>query len=157
MGVSWGRSAPLGRGKPLHRTAGLASTTPLQPGGPLRRNARLRPVSDRRRAENAERRAMIAVLTGGERPLCDVWLLIQMEWCARWADDAHEPLSRARGGAITDPGNVLFPCRPCHDVLTFRPESEIPWAYQLGLLKHSALCCHGRAVCSQYELDGEAA
>lgn len=145
------RSAPLGRGTPL------AGVTPLQRGTGLQRGRPPRPVSDRRRAANAERRAMITVLTGGERPLCAVWVLLQPEWCAVWADDAHEPLSRGRGGSITDPGNVTFPCRPCHDVLTFRPESEIPWAYQHGLLRHSGLCCQGRDVCERYEEGGEAA
>jgi hypothetical protein len=41
--------------------------------------------------------------------------------------------------------------------VTFRPESEIPWAYQLGVLKHSRLCCQGRPACSQYAPPEEAA
>ncbi len=28
-------------------------------------------------------------------------------------------------------------CRPCHDEVTFRPESELGWAYDAGLLRHS--------------------
>ena len=143
------RRKPLGRGKPLTRTARLergaplASVTELQRGGPLS------PVSDNRRRENTERRAMITVLTGGERPLCAVWELRQPDWCTRWADDAHEPLTRARGGSITDPGNVVFVCRACHDVLTFTPESQLGWAYAAGLLRHDRLCCQDRPACSQ--------
>lgn len=82
-----------------------------------------------------------------ERPLCAVYALSQdnpglipdkvLSQCGRWADDVHEPLTRARGGSIVDPGNAVPPCRPCHDVLTFRPESELGWAYDLGLLAHS--------------------
>ena len=82
-----------------------------------------------------------------ERPLCVVYALSQespglipdevINGCGRWADDVHEPLTRARGGGIADPGNAVPPCRPCHDVLTFRPESELEWAYELGLLVHS--------------------
>jgi hypothetical protein len=131
------RSKPLGRNVPLGRGAPLASVTQLQRSAPLQRGGPIRPVSDRRRAENRERRAMLDSLYGGEQPLCTVWVLIQPDWCTRWADDAHEPLSRARLGSITDPANVLAVCRACHDVITFRPESEIPWAYELGLLVHS--------------------
>jgi hypothetical protein len=57
--------------------------------------------------------------------------------CTRLADDLHEPLTRARGGSITDPGNAKPVCRPCHDEITFRPESELGWAYEAGLLVHS--------------------
>ena len=145
------RRKPLGRGsKPLARTGQLTSVTPLRRGGPIR------PVSDRRQAENAQRRAMIAGLAGGERPLCDVWAAMAPEWCTRWADDAHEPLSRARLGSITDPGNCRFLCRACHDLVTFRPESEIGWAFRLGLVRHDQLCCQGRAVCSRYATGGAA-
>lgn len=145
------RGVPLAGGGPIGRTVPLASVTPLRTYTPLRRTTQLRPVSDQRRAENRQRRAMVADLTGGERPLCAVWVLLQPEWCARWADDAHEPLSRARLGSIVDPENCRFVCRPCHDVITFRPESEIPWAYLHGLLRHSALCCQGRATCAKYD------
>lgn len=104
---------------------------------PLARTGRLRAVSVKRQRENRERRAMVAAMTGGERPLCAAWLAVQPEWCTRWADDAHEPLSRARLGSITDPANCRFLCRACHDVITFRPESELQWAYDAGLLVHS--------------------
>lgn len=53
------------------------------------------------------------------------------------ADDIHEPLTRARGGSIVDPDNQAPLCRPCHDEVTFRPESELGWAYAIGLLVHS--------------------
>jgi hypothetical protein len=53
------------------------------------------------------------------------------------ADDLHEPLTRARGGSITDKGNQVPLCRPCHDEITFSPESELQWAYDAGLLVHS--------------------
>jgi hypothetical protein len=145
------RSKPLARKTGLTRSAPLASVTPIQRLAPLQRVGPVSPVSDRRRAENRQRRAMVAGLFGGETPLC--WL----PWCGAWADDLHEPLSRARGGSITDPGNALPLCRPHHDQVTFRPESEIPWAYRLGVLRHSGLCCQGRPACSKYAEGGEAA
>jgi hypothetical protein len=66
-----------------------------------------------------------------ERPQC------VRPGCPRLADDIHEPLTRARGGSITDPDNQVPLCRPCHDEVTFRPESELGWAYEIGLLVHS--------------------
>jgi hypothetical protein len=66
-----------------------------------------------------------------ERPMCG------RPGCPRLADDLHEPLTRARGGSITDPGNQVPLCREDHDIVTFRPESELGWAYEIGLLIHS--------------------
>lgn len=128
------RSAELQRGKRLER------------GAELGRRAEIRKVSAKRAAENRDRRAMVAAMFP-EQPLCVVYMLSQdkpglipdgvLSQCGRWADDVHEPLTRARGGSIVDPENAVPPCRPCHDVLTFRPESELVWAYQCGLLVHS--------------------
>jgi hypothetical protein len=66
-----------------------------------------------------------------ERPLCVV------PGPSHWADDLHEPLTRARGGSITDEANTVPMCRAHNDMLAQRPESELGWAYDLGLLKHS--------------------
>ena len=41
--------------------------------------------------------------------------------CGARADDAHEILSRARGGSITDPANLVALCRLCHDFITCNP------------------------------------
>jgi hypothetical protein len=121
------RKKPLGRSAELARTG----TVPMQGYTTLRRHQQIRPVSDKRRAENRERRAMVVRLFP-ERPVCAV------PGCGQWADDLHEPLTRARGGSITDPGNAVPLCRKHHDQVTFRPEkSELGWAYELGLLVHS--------------------
>ena len=97
--------------------------------GPLPR------VSAKRAVENRARRAMVAALWP-ERPCCRV------PGCPRLADDVHEPLTRARGGSIIDPANAKPLCRSHHDEVTFRPESELGWAYDLGLLVHSWGGCH---------------
>ena len=130
------RRAALARRTQLRGTAALARTTGLQARTPIR------PVSAKRAAENRARKAMVTALYP-DRPLCAVWQvrltigLPPLPDCTRWADDVHEPLSRARGGSIADPGNATAPCRPCHDVLTFTPTSQLVWAYRLGLLRHS--------------------
>ena len=134
------RKTPLGRGKPLARTGRLPSVTPLRRGGPIRA------VSSKRQAENAERRRMARERFPDGPPRCVV------PWCPRMADSLHEILSRARGGSITDPENTVPACNPCNDELTLEPA----WGYELGLIKHSGLCCQGRAVCSRYAKDGAA-
>jgi hypothetical protein len=108
-----------------------APAQPQEPGSQAAAHrTRLRPVSRKRTAANRVRRAMIARLYP-DRPLCAV------PSCCQWADDIHEPLTRTRGGSITDEDNQLPLCRGHHDEITFRPESELGWAYELGLLVHS--------------------
>ena len=139
-GTAW--NSTLRPGGPLKRTKGLAAGTGLSRTAGLTTRTPISPVSAKRAAQNRARAAMVTALYP-ERPLCAVWQarltigLPPLPGCTRWADDVHEPLSRARGGSITDPGNSAPPCRPCHDVLTFTPESELQWAYALGLLRHS--------------------
>lgn len=98
----------------------------LQRRSRLVRHTWLRPQSKKRQRENRQRRKVVAQ-TFGERPQCVV------PGCGQWADDVHEPLTRARGGSIADPANMVPLCRRCHDELGEEP----PWAYHLGLLKHS--------------------
>lgn len=120
-------------GKPLQRRTELKATKPLERrselnrGGQLNRTGRLRAQSPKRQAENRVRRKVIHA-TFGDQPTCIA------PGCTRWADDVHEPLTRARGGSITDPDNMTPLCRPHHDEVTF---TEPAWAYELGLLRHS--------------------
>ena len=102
---------------------------PPEPGK-SRRNSPLRAVSTGRARENRQRRQMVAQLYP-ERPRC------ARPGCPSMADDLHEPLTRARGGSIVDPDNQKPLCRAGHDEITFRPESELQWAYDAGLLRHS--------------------
>jgi hypothetical protein len=102
----------------------------LARGGTLQQLTEIAPVSVKRAAENRQRAKMVAELWP-ERPCC------ARPGCPRLADDVHEPLTRARCGSITDPGNAVPLCRECHDEVTFRPESELDWAYECGLLVHS--------------------
>jgi 5-methylcytosine-specific restriction endonuclease McrA len=99
------RSAGMfGSGVPLKRTLG--------------RHAALKPVSDKRRAENRERRKM-ADEVFGPSPECGI------RWdadCRGLADDLHETLSRARsGGDITNPDICVPACRPCHSKVDDNP------------------------------------
>jgi hypothetical protein len=115
---------------PLARTAELGRGSALEGSAPIDRRTQIKRVSTKRRAENRQRRKMADTLFP-ERPVC--------RWpdCGEWADDLHEPLTRARGGSIIDPENAVPLCRPHHDALTFTPESELGWAHEAGLLRHS--------------------
>jgi hypothetical protein len=69
--------------------------------------------SDKRIKEQRERSAML-LKEFGRDPLC--------ARCGKPADDAHELLSRARGGSITDPTGIRPMCRGCHDFITTNPD-----------------------------------
>lgn len=81
----------------------------------------LRPVSARRRRENAIRAERRKALIG--QP-CEA----QLSGCAYTGTDWHELLSRARGGSITDESNRAWLCRPCHEYITTHPR----WAESAG-------------------------
>lgn len=121
------RRKPLKATKGLERRTGLARTSELNRGSQLERTGRLRQQSPKRRAENRLRKN-VAYATFGTDPVCS------RDGCNQPAWDCHEPLTRARGGSITDPANMAPLCRKCHDELT---NGEPEWAYEQGLLKHS--------------------
>lgn len=92
------------------------------------RRAPLRRVSKKRAATNVVRRANVRAVFG-QRPVCQacgplalVGVSRTVTGCWGWADDAHELLSRARGGSITDPTNILPVSRACHTWLTTHPD-----------------------------------
>ena len=64
-------------------------------------------------------------------------LLTKYPWCARCkqarSTEVHEPLSRARGGSITDPTNAVTLCHECHSWITTHPAQ----ATVEGWLRHS--------------------
>ena len=88
--------------------------TRLRSTASLSRRRRIPAQSAKRRREQRVRReAMLAAF--GTDPLC--------RRCGRRADDAHEVVTRARGGSITDPGNIVPLCRPCHRYVTDNPQA----------------------------------
>lgn len=96
----------------LVKRSELRRRTPMPRGTTkLERTVRVRPQSDRRKAEAPLRRAFVVeVLT--ERPWCEIrW----DDGCTGRAVDVDELLSRAQGGSILDPDNVQTACRYCHD------------------------------------------
>ena len=96
----------------------------------------MRKVSPKRARQNRERAAMIDRLYPGRIAPCAIRVPVP-GICTGWADDIHEPLTRGRGGSITDEDNQVPGCRPCHTYITDTPESQLGWAYERGLLKHS--------------------
>jgi 5-methylcytosine-specific restriction endonuclease McrA len=68
--------------------------------------------SVKRQREQRQRAKMLRD-TFGPNPSC--------ARCGGPADDAHELLSRARGGSIVDPRNIVPVCRACHSWITTHP------------------------------------
>lgn len=124
------RSGPISRGAELTPSVPRQRTAPRERSAELERRTPIRKVSAKRQAQNRLRQKVVAELFP-DRPPCS------RPDCPRWADDIHEPLTRARGGSIVEPENMRPLCRMCHDEVTFKPESELQWAYEIGLLRHS--------------------
>jgi hypothetical protein len=84
----------------------------------------MRRVSKKRASVNRERRRVI-LERWGRYPKCEGCVPLRAlgvtTGCDGWATDAHEILSRARGGSITDPANILPLGRLCHDYVSTHP------------------------------------
>lgn len=101
----------------------------MRRGGWLKRRRGIRRVSDKRAAQLEARREMLAL---AHRTTCQGWSLIPEVACSGPVDP-HEPLTRARGGSITDSANIVFLCRRHHSWVHQHPRE----AHGLGLLVHS--------------------
>jgi hypothetical protein len=127
----------------------LARRTPLKRGGSLARRTPLRSMSRKRSKQQRERYRMVRSELN-RRPRCEAGPLIRGLWdemygwqkaeamwatmgCGGRACDVHEPLTRARGGSITDPTNTVTVCRWCHGWI----HQHVEKATQLGLLVSS--------------------
>jgi len=112
------------RSGPLKRLTPLKSTTPISK------------VSKKRQRLNNERRKVVKQLFG-TRKTCEAGPRIrnvdQVHRCQVVPSDVHEPLTRARGGSIVDPNNMLVVCRACHDWIHHHPKD----ASSVGLLVSS--------------------
>lgn len=71
------------------------------------------------------RRVLVAELLE-EYPIC-------MRCGSHRSEDIHEIVSRARGGSILDPENLVALCRSCHSFITQNPAT----AHNEGWSKHS--------------------
>lgn len=111
---------------------------------------RLRPVSEKRRAENRVRAALADRLWPDRR---DGTVMCSNPECPNRAEDLHEIVRRSQLGSIVSEENCIPVCRPCNTALADGPA----WGYRLGLIRHDQLCCQGRRICSRYDQDGEAA
>lgn len=104
----------------------------MKRGGPLVRRTRIRRVSRKRAATVSARREAVrsAMVRAGWR--CEAPAYGAPGVC--WGPcDPHEPLTRARGGSIVDPSNIVIVCRFHHSYLHDNPA----WAVSVGLLRSS--------------------
>lgn len=97
----------------------------------LRRGGPLRPESEKRRAQRGQREAVRRAALARDRG-CVARPLVKEVWC--WGPlDAHELLTRARGGDPLDLDNVRMLCRAHHDWCHDHPAD----AEERGLLRPS--------------------
>lgn len=109
----------------------------------LERRTSLKPVSEKKKAQGFRWSTLNPVSAKRQRQNRQRTELLRepriypqvcaVPWCTNVGDSPHEPLTRARGGSITDPANIVMVCWPHNQELTLEP----PWAYELGLLVHS--------------------
>jgi hypothetical protein len=119
-------------GNPLKRTEFKRREKPLAPGEQPRRRKRLKPMSDKRRAEIPERQRVVAEVLARDGFKCRVAPFLPDLACSGPLD-GHEPRTRARGGDPLDPDQVVTCCRLHHDWIHTNPDE----ATALGLLEHS--------------------
>jgi len=92
----------------------------------------MRHRSKRTAATYRRKRIPLVQALFADQPACAACL-------AEPAVDPHEILPRGRGGSITDPGNVIPLCRPCHTWVTTNPAE----AEARGLSAKSGAARHG--------------
>lgn len=83
-------------------------------------------------SEHEGRRDLVARLLA-DRPWCEACEILERPGVkvALRSQDVHEILPRSAGGSLTDPGNLVCVCRPCHMYLHAHPAR----ALELGLKK----------------------
>ena len=69
--------------------------------------------SKKMEAKYRKRRSLVAQMLD-EKPVCE-------RCSAARSTDIHEVVSRARGGSILDPANLVALCRQCHSFITQNP------------------------------------
>lgn len=97
---------------PLRRTAGGLRRTPISS-----KRTPIKPVSDKRKVENNQRRDVVAKMRAAEP-----WCMLGLRGvCQGAAAHAHEPKMRSRGVDITDPDEIVMLCAACHDWVHLHP------------------------------------
>ena len=89
---------------------------------------RINPVSKKRASLNILRRSFVKKILN-DRMMCEA----RIQGCTYMPTDVHEIKTRARGGSIIDPDNVLALCRNCHYFITKEPA----WSQENGFTVHS--------------------
>lgn len=104
-----------------------------EPPKPKRKRKRVNPVSERRAAENVERRAA-AMAKWGRYPKCELCQPLRdhgvVTGCTGKADDLDEVLRRSAGGSITDMDGARPVGRRCHSWATAHPKEMREWGLE---------------------------
>ncbi len=101
------------------------------------KRSRIRRISAKRAIENELRRDALMIVRSRCRGWCEACPILQaggvklLTLRDHQGSDGHEPLTRARGGSITDPANIVWSCRWSHDWVHGHPIE----ALAIGLLR----------------------
>ena len=97
------------------------------------KRSRIKPMSDKRRKENEQRRAILHAAFGSH-PRCALCAPLAehgiFTGCDGWATDADEILRRSAGGSITDVDNIRPVGRLCHRFATEHPAAMREWGLE---------------------------
>jgi hypothetical protein len=113
---------PMPRRVPTKTRVGLVNPSGQPDPAPSKVRAPLKQVSAKRAAENRQRREVVAALAAAVEPSdhCPAAVAFPEVACGGPVDP-HEPLTRSRGGSITDPANIRLICRAHHDHVHLHP------------------------------------
>lgn len=117
------------------------------------RRTRIRPVSDKRRAENIQRREALHAAFG-QYPDCTLCPELRAHGittgCNGKADDADEILRRSAGGSITDVANIRPVGRRCHDWATAHPREMREWGLEGSRYRLCPYCGSTTNLCQSW-------
>jgi len=125
------KRTPIKRKTPLKASAELKRKTALSTTGwRVSKRTPIKQQSAKKKAENNTRRELLRALVDERGEMCQAKV---DNVCTGVAVDAHEVLTRARGGSAVDPENILLVCRACHEWIGAHPKQ----AKLRGLLRSS--------------------
>lgn len=90
----------------------------MKRGQPLTRRTRIKPMSDKRRAQVGPRQDVVAAVLAAH-PFC------QARGCRKRSTDCHEPGKRSQGADILDPEQCLALCRDHHRWAHLNPTAAV--------------------------------
>ena len=103
------------RGGPLRRLTPLKAKTPLRSTARLITRTPLKAASAKRQRENQTRAKVIGAIKATQIEHAGCVYCVRCRQTDESVIHGHELRSRAQGGSITDPGNIVLLCNNCNE------------------------------------------